>query len=75
MIYHIDHVSHTKVLGGIVSLEGMLFHSSWKISATFQLMFVAAELVPEEEKRQWALWQTLQKYVYAVHTLFNTSGV
>lgn len=37
MIYHISHVSHTVVLGGIVIVEGLLFHSSWKISAVFGL--------------------------------------
>lgn len=41
----------------------------------FWLMFVATELVPEEEKRQWELWQTLQKYVCAIRMLFNTSGI
>lgn len=75
MIYHVNHVSYTIVLGGIVGLEGMLFHSSWKISATFWLVFVATELVPEVVKRHWVLWQTLQRYVLIIHMLFNTSGV
>lgn len=75
MRYHIYHVSYTTVLGGIVSLEGMLFHSLWKISVTFLLMFVVTELVPEEVKRQWALWQTLQRYICAIHMLFNMRGV
>lgn len=42
---------------------------------TFLLMFVVTELVPEEVKRQWALWQTLQRYICAIHMLFNMRGV